>query len=164
MWADVTRKYPQLLRLSRITASRYYICPKEPPGSPRSSVVKESACNAGDPGLIPGLRRSPGEGNGSPLQYSYLGNPWTEDPDRLQSLGVTRARHDWVTKHTQRTIWVWSSLQNQLPVCRGAEERRCWTGPWVCTRQRRLGDAANSQALRMNTCKETKRMDEEPID
>ena len=36
---------------------------------------KESACNAGDPGLILGLGRSPGEENGNPLQYSYLGNP-----------------------------------------------------------------------------------------
>ena len=36
---------------------------------------KESACNAGDPGLIPGLRRSPGEGNGNLFQYSYLENP-----------------------------------------------------------------------------------------
>ena len=39
-------------------------------GFPPSSVSKESACNAGDMGLIPGLGRSPGEGNGSPLQYS----------------------------------------------------------------------------------------------
>ena len=37
-------------------------------------MVKESACNAGDLGLIPGLERSPGEGNGSPLQYSCLDN------------------------------------------------------------------------------------------
>ena len=36
---------------------------------------KASACNAGDPGLIPGLGRSPGEGNGNPLQYSCLENP-----------------------------------------------------------------------------------------
>ena len=36
-----------------------------------SSVDKESACNAGDPGLIPGLGRSPGEGMGNPLQYSW---------------------------------------------------------------------------------------------
>ena len=36
---------------------------------------KASACNAGDPGSIPGLGRSPGEGNGNPLQYSCLGNP-----------------------------------------------------------------------------------------
>ena len=36
---------------------------------------KESACNAGDLGLIPGLEGSPGEGNGHSLQYSCLGNP-----------------------------------------------------------------------------------------
>ena len=36
---------------------------------------KESACNAGDPGLIPGLGRSPGKGYGNPLQYSCLRNP-----------------------------------------------------------------------------------------
>ncbi len=44
-------------------------------GFPCSSVGKESACNAGDPGSIPGLGRSPGEGNGNPLQYSCLENP-----------------------------------------------------------------------------------------
>ena len=43
-------------------------------GFPDSSVGKESACNAEDPSLIPGLGRSPGEGNGNPLQYSYLEN------------------------------------------------------------------------------------------
>ena len=43
-------------------------------GFPGRSVSKESACNAGDPGLIPGSGRSPGEGNGYPLQYSYLEN------------------------------------------------------------------------------------------
>ena len=43
-------------------------------GFPASSVGKESACNVGDPGLIPGWRRSPGEGEGYPLQYSGLEN------------------------------------------------------------------------------------------
>ena len=40
-----------------------------------SSDGKESACNAEDPGLIPGSGRSPGEGNGNPRQYSRLENP-----------------------------------------------------------------------------------------
>ena len=39
------------------------------------SVVKNPPVNLGDAGLIPGSRRSPGEGNGNPLQYSYLENP-----------------------------------------------------------------------------------------
>ena len=43
-------------------------------GFPCSSVGKESACSAGNPGLIPGLGRSPGEGNGNPLQYPCLEN------------------------------------------------------------------------------------------
>ena len=45
------------------------------PGFPHSSGGKESACSTGDPGLIPGSRRSPGEGNGNPLQFSCLKNP-----------------------------------------------------------------------------------------
>ena len=49
---------------------------------------KESACSAEDLGSIPGLRRSPGEGNGSLLQYSCLRIPWTEEPGGLQSMGL----------------------------------------------------------------------------
>ena len=44
-------------------------------GFPDSSVVKESACNAGDLGSTPGSGKSPREGNGHPLQYSCLENP-----------------------------------------------------------------------------------------
>ena len=44
-------------------------------GFPGGSEVKVSACNVGDPGSIPESGRSPGEGNGNPLQYSCLGNP-----------------------------------------------------------------------------------------
>ena len=43
-------------------------------GFPDGSDGKESACCAGDPGSIPGSGRSPGEGNGNPLQYPYLEN------------------------------------------------------------------------------------------
>ena len=43
-------------------------------GLPGASDSKETACNAGDLGSIPGLGRSPGEGNGHPLQYSCLEN------------------------------------------------------------------------------------------
>ena len=54
---------------------------------------KSSVCNAGDLGLIPGLGRSPGERNGSPLQYSCLENP-TAEPGRLPSMGSQRVGHD----------------------------------------------------------------------
>ena len=57
------------------------------PGFPHSSGGKESACSAGDLGLIPGLGRSPGEGNGNPLQFSCLKNPMDRGTWLLQSMG-----------------------------------------------------------------------------
>ena len=66
-------------------------------GFPGGSVSKEFAGNVGDPGLIPKLGRSLGGGDGDPLQYSCIlawRIPWTEDPDRLQSLGLQRVKHD----------------------------------------------------------------------
>ena len=50
-------------------------------------MVKNLPANAGDMGSVPGSGRSPREGNGIPLQYSCLGNPWTEEPGGLQSMG-----------------------------------------------------------------------------
>ena len=118
-------------------------------GFPGSSAGKESACNAGDPGLIFGSGRCPGEGIGYPLWYSWaslmaqmvknpsaiwetwiwsLGwedpleegvaihssilpwrNPWTEEPDGLQSMGSQRAGHVWATKHsTAQHVGCWN--------------------------------------------------------
>ena len=67
-------------------------------GFPGSSVNKESAYSAGDLGSIPGLGRSPGGGNGNPLQYSCLGNPMDRGAWWAAVHGVTRVRHDLVTK------------------------------------------------------------------
>ena len=52
---------------------------------------KDSACNVGDPGLIPGSGRSPGEGNGNPLQYSSLGNPMDRGAWWATVHGVTKS-------------------------------------------------------------------------
>ena len=56
-------------------------------------VGKVSACN-GDLGSIPGLGRYVEEGNGYLLQYSCLGNPWTEEPGGLQSMGLQTVGND----------------------------------------------------------------------
>ena len=81
---------------------------------PGGSDGKASAYNAGDLGSIPGSGRSPGEGNGTPLQSSRLEDllekamaphsstlawkiPWMEEPGRLQSMGLQRVGHDWAT-------------------------------------------------------------------
>ena len=59
-------------------------------GFPGGSDSKESACNAEDPGSIPGLGRLPGEGNGNPLQYSCLGNPMDRGDWRASVQDVTK--------------------------------------------------------------------------
>ena len=61
-------------------------------GFPHSSVGKESACNAGDPGSVPGLGRSPGEGNGNPLQYPCLENPRDRGAWRAIVHGVAKSQ------------------------------------------------------------------------
>ena len=50
--------------------------------------------DARDLGSIPGSGRSPGEGNGNPLQYSWLRILWTEEPGGLQSMGSQRVGHN----------------------------------------------------------------------
>ena len=70
---------------------------------PGGSDGKESACSAGDLGLIPGSGRCPGEGNGYPLQYSCLENPTDRGAWWAAVRGLQRVGHDWVTHiHTQR--------------------------------------------------------------
>ena len=60
---------------TKVLFSQSYGFSREAMGFPVGSEVKVSACNAGDPGSIPRSGRSPGEGNGNPLQYSCLENP-----------------------------------------------------------------------------------------
>ena len=69
-------------------------------GFPGGSDSKESTCKAGDMGLIPGLGRSPGKGNGNPLQYSCLGNLMARGAWWATVLGVT-TESDIVTKQQQ---------------------------------------------------------------
>ena len=52
-----------------------YNLPLKKKGFPKGSDGTESTCNVGDPGSVPGSRRSLGEGNGNPLRYSCLENP-----------------------------------------------------------------------------------------
>ena len=60
-------------------------------GFPDGSNGKESACNAGDPGSVPGLGRSPREGNGNPLQYSCLENSMVRGAWWATVQGVTKS-------------------------------------------------------------------------
>ena len=64
------------------------------PDIPGASDSKESACNVGNLGLIPGSGRSPGEGNGYPLQYSGLENSMDGGAYQVQSMGSQRFGHN----------------------------------------------------------------------
>ena len=68
---------------------------------PSCSLVKNPPANAGDTrdmDSIPWLGRSPGEENGNSLQYSCLGNPWTEEPSGLPSMGLQKSQTDTIQR------------------------------------------------------------------
>ena len=69
-------------------------------GFPGGSEVKASASNVGDPGWIPGSGRSPGEGNGNPLQYSCLENPMDRGAWQATVHGVAKSQ-TWLRDFTQ---------------------------------------------------------------
>ena len=84
---------------------------KHPLGFSSSLDDKESSCNAGHPGSIPGLGRSPGEGNGDPFHCSCLENSMDRGAWRLQSVGLQRVGHSWVTNtHTDTNYGLAQSL------------------------------------------------------
>ena len=84
-------------------------------GFPGSSVGKESTCNVGDPSLIPGWGRSPGEGIGYPLQYSWasLVAQWVKNLTamqetqkmRVQSLGQEDPLEEGMASHSSILAW-----------------------------------------------------------
>ena len=81
-------------------------------GLPDSSVVKESVCNAGDPGSIPGSGRTPGEGIGYPLQYSWTSlvvqlvkNPPAMRETWVQSLGWEDPLEKGKATHSSILAW-----------------------------------------------------------
>ena len=75
-----------------------------------AQTVTASAYNAGDPGSIPGLGRSPGEGNGSPLHYSCLENPMDRGAWQAIVQGVTKSR-TWLSNFT------FTSFKNYIIYC-----------------------------------------------
>ena len=82
--------------------STYLIC------FPGDSDSKESACNVGDPGSIPGLGRYAGGENDNSLQLVWK-IPWTEEPGRLQSRGSQRAGHDWASNTYLTCIYLYEA-------------------------------------------------------
>ena len=83
---------------------------------PRGSVVKNLPTNARDASLIPGLGRSPGEGNGNPLQYPCLGNPLDRGAWRATVLGVEKS---------------WTQLSTHAPfISAQFHTKHCFQNSW----------------------------------
>ena len=91
---------------------------------PGGSDGKQSSCNVGNLGSIPGLGRSPGGGHGNSLQYSCLENPHGQRTGRLQSMGLQRVRHDFcIRKHPSQHPFFSSSTSLAGPVM------KAWDSP-----------------------------------
>ena len=98
-------------------------------GFPGGSEVKASASNVGDPGSVPGSGRSPGEGNGNPLQYSCLENPMDGEAWWAIVHGVAKSRtrlSDFTIHYslyinilTRKLIKLWDSEKPTIIVCIG---------------------------------------------
>ena len=106
-------------------------------GFPGGSAGKESACNAGDPGSISSLGRSPGEGIGDPLQYSQASlvtqtfkNPPAVQKTWIQSLGWEDPLEEGMASHSSILAW-------RIPMDRGAWRA---TVHAVAKNRRQLGD------------------------
>ena len=83
-------------------------------GFPGGSDGKETACNAGDLGSIPGSGRSPAGGQGNPLQYSFLENSMDKRAWQATVHGVTRVGHDLATK-LPPYMYIHTIKMNTLP-------------------------------------------------
>ena len=75
-----------------------------------SSTGKQSACNVGDLGLFPGLRRSLEKDMAAHSSILAWRIPWTEEPGMLQSMGSRRVKHDWGNFHFQELRSNWNEL------------------------------------------------------
>ena len=109
---------------------------------PGGSDGKASVYSVGDLGLIPGSGRSPGEGNGTPLQYLPGKIPWTEEPGRLQSMGSKRVGLDWAPSlslclYNDCYFWQWTLGLGDLGYCSRFRSCTQFPGPSAFTAKKK---------------------------
>ena len=95
-----------------------------------------------------------GEGNGTPLQYSYWKIPWAEEPGRLQSMGSLRVGYDWATSLSLFTFMHWRRKWQPTPVFlpwesqgRGAWWAAIYGVPQSWTRLKRLSSSSRRRRV-----------------
>ena len=101
-----------------LISSLIILCLENTMGFPGGSVGKESAYNAGEADSTPGSRRSPGKGNGNPLQYSCLENPMDRGTWWATVHEVTNSGHGWTTNSREHTsIFELFEIVMRCPIC-----------------------------------------------
>ena len=143
-WAaiyGVAQSRTRLKQLSSRSSSSVYVSmllsPFVPPspflGFPGGPAGKESTCNEGDMGSIPGVGRSPGEGNGNPLQYSYLEDPMDGGAWWAAVHGVAKSRTQLSTHaHTHRRV-VCASKMGANPSSLSGKQKSASLAPCLCS-------------------------------
>ena len=128
----------QFLHFHRTHGLWLLLCTFQDMGFPGGLEGKASACNAGDPGLIPGLGRSPREGNGNLLQYSCLENPMDGEAWSATVYEVTKS---------------WTRLSNDTVLRHGGGKLLDEVGSWGYTQT--LGATHTCYSLRLVVFKPT---------
>ena len=118
---------------------RFLTCKR---GFPGGSDGKESACNAGDLGSIPGLDRSPEEGNGYPLQYCCLENPTNKGVWRATVHGVAKSRTRLSDQHRLSLFKMFASVQSLSHVW-------LFATPWTTAHQASLSITSSQTLLKL---------------
>ena len=127
-------------------------------GFPDGSDSKESACNVGDLGSIPGLRRSPGGGHGNPLQYSHLENPM--DRGAWQT-----TVHSVLKNQTRLSNWAHSGLLRELKELLKLSHKKPFFGRsfldiitrWMTLNNRKLTSSGTGKFQQHNSFPSTKK-------
>ena len=142
------------------------------PFFPGGSDGKESACNAGVPGSIPGLGRSPEKGMATHSSILAWRTPWAEEPGGLQSMGLQRARHDLTTNTSTLSVpkpfrphsppttttagFIWktvsscsTSLMIRSPALRTTGEQSTLSSPCLPARSSSLSPASSCWGAQM---------------
>ena len=131
-WSDIHRASTRVCSRQLVWLQMKYFSRSFPSGSDD----KESACSAGDPGSIPGVRKIPWRRNSNPFSILARKIPWMEEPWGLQSMGSQRVGHNWATSLSLEIFFQIKNFESSLlpkryipKFCLHSPKAPCWPLP-----------------------------------